>query len=150
MLDQDQMVIVIEDDKDDQYLIRKFAEDTHLKADFLFMNSGEDLDFYLFRDRLSQPFSFLRIPSIIILDLHLNGKNGFEILQSLKQHQFFKKIPVLVLSTSNNFNDINSCYALGCSGYFSKPVNEQEWKELMSAIKVYWFHCAAKPVLDSF
>jgi len=115
------MIIVIEDDKDDQFLIQSFAERSGIKADFILMDSGEQLDFYLFRDQVIETPHTWRMPALVILDLNLQGKNGFEILQQIKSHTFFRSIPVIILSTSKNPDDINQAYTLGCSGYFCKP-----------------------------
>jgi len=141
------MIIVIEDDKDDQFLIQNFAVKTELDADFIMMNSGEQLDFYMFREPVIEATSILRIPSLIMLDLNLQGKNGFEILEQLKLHHFFRKVPVIILSTSKSLDDIDKAYSLGCSGYFCKPNYDHEWIDLMSAIKLYWFNCASRPLL---
>lgn len=148
MLERDQMILVIEDDEDDQLLIKTVAEEARFDAEIVFLKGSEQVDYYLFRDMMMEPFSFVRLPTIIILDLKLQGKSGIEILAKIKAHKFLRQIPVLVLSASIAASDVQECYMLGCAGYFVKPTEQKEWFELFMAIENYWCRWACRPLLE--
>lgn len=88
-----------------------------------------------------------RPPSLIFLDLNLPGTDGREVLQRLKQSEEIRTVPVVVTSTSNNPTDINYCYATGASGYFTKPVDLEEFSSAFQTILTYWLRVLKLPEL---
>jgi CheY-like chemotaxis protein len=73
-----------------------------------------------------------------LLDLKLPKITGLEVLRQLKNHPKFHTIPVIVLTTSNEDQDIEEAYALGCNSYIRKPVEFSKFMEVASHIEVYW------------
>lgn len=78
------------------------------------------------------------LPDFIILDLNMPKMNGIEFLKMLKSKKTFKFIPIVVMSTSNNYNDIKKCYEVGISGYMIKPLHYKDYKEKITALLNYW------------
>lgn len=77
-------------------------------------------------------------PVVILLDLHLPKVNGLEVLQVLKSHPDFKKIPVVILTTSAESTDVETAYRLGANSYIVKPVDFEKFIEVAKNIELYW------------
>jgi CheY-like chemotaxis protein len=84
-------------------------------------------------------------PDLILLDLNLPGTDGREVLVVIKQHQTFRAIPVVVLSTSLSPKDVEACYQSGANSYLLKPMNFAQLKELIRATLDYWFKSVLLP-----
>lgn len=79
-----------------------------------------------------------QVPVVILLDLNLPRVNGLEVLEVLKKHDLYKRIPVVVLTTSSDNKDIERAYQLGANSYIIKPVNFDKFVEVASQIELYW------------
>ena len=78
------------------------------------------------------------IPDVILLDLNMPDTNGIEFLTYLKNHEKLKYIPTVVLTTSNNKDDIYQCYTIGIAGYFLKPLRYEDYEIKINSILDYW------------
>jgi len=86
-------------------------------------------------------------PCLILLDLNLPGTDGRDILEKLKQNERLKSIPVVVLTTSSDPNDIDTCYNKGANCYVVKPVNYDGLVETMRTLCNFWLKVVHLPVL---
>jgi CheY-like chemotaxis protein len=77
-------------------------------------------------------------PCVILLDLNMPKMNGFEFLRNAKASEILKKIPVIVLTTSDTDQNILESYELGVAGYITKPVDYRQFVEAMRTIDLYW------------
>jgi CheY-like chemotaxis protein len=78
------------------------------------------------------------LPVVILLDLKLPKVSGLEVLKVVKLHPKFKKIPIVILTTSADNLDINNAYILGANSYILKPVNFEKFIEVVEKIEIYW------------
>jgi CheY-like chemotaxis protein len=78
------------------------------------------------------------VPAVILLDLKLPRVDGLEVLRQLKAHAEFKRIPVVVLTTSAESADVRAAYALGVNSYIVKPVDFEKFVEVAAHIDLYW------------
>ncbi|MBU3013051.1 response regulator [Polaribacter vadi] len=78
------------------------------------------------------------IPSMILLDLNMPDMNGIEFLTIIKEKKDLKHIPVIILTTSSNNDDISECYRLGIAGYVVKPLKFEDYELKIQAIMNYW------------
>ena len=78
------------------------------------------------------------IPDIIILDLNMPKINGIEFLQILKNDNYLKYIPAVVLTTSNNHADVLECYKIGIAGYVLKPLKYEDYSKRIKRMIDYW------------
>ncbi len=85
------------------------------------------------------------LPGLILLDLNLIGLDGREVLKHLKASLPFKRIPVVVLSTSSSPKDVEVCYAEGANSYSVKPVDLEKFENFVALIKQYWLENAILP-----
>lgn len=77
-------------------------------------------------------------PCLILLDINMPKMNGIEFLQSLKENDGLKTIPVVMLTTSNDEKDKLESYNLGVAGYMLKPVDYQQFVQVMRSVNMYW------------
>ena len=85
------------------------------------------------------------LPAVILLDLKLPRVDGLEVLRQLKGHTEFRRIPVVVLTTSAESEDVARAYELGVNSYIVKPVDFDKFMEVASQIEIYWTMINARP-----
>lgn len=85
------------------------------------------------------------LPGLILLDLNLIGLDGREVLRALKAHPIFRKIPVIVFSTSENPKDVEACYSDGASAYSTKPADLDRFANFARQLKNYWLEYVILP-----
>ena len=136
--DQDNCLLIVDDDADDQYMIRQAF--TLLKFDIRIQTANDGVELF---DYLNKKGKFENIivpfPKVILLDLNMPVKDGRECLKEIKATSAFCKIPVVVYSTSSNPDDVAYSYELGASGYLVKPYSFNDLVEAMDIFKKYWF-----------
>ena len=132
-------ILCAEDDADYRLLTRRAMKASGLATDLRFVEDGEELMDYLHRrGRYTEPGSAPR-PALILLDLNLPKKDGREALEEIKRDPHWRRIPVVILTTSNAEEDVLRTYSLGASSYIRKPVNMTGLVDIMSTIGHYWF-----------
>ena len=87
-------------------------------------------------------------PSCILLDLNMPGLDGRKTLEAIKSNEHWRKIPVVILTTSDDERDIEGCYALGANTYVQKPVDLDGLFAAIQRLKEYWFEIAILPLED--
>ncbi|WP_019917562.1 response regulator [Methyloversatilis discipulorum] len=85
-------------------------------------------------------------PSLILLDINLPRVNGIEVLRHLKAHPKYRRIPVVVLSSSSEDRDLHDAYALGVNSFIVKPVDFDRFVEAAGQIERYWCELNQRPV----
>lgn len=84
-------------------------------------------------------------PRMILLDLNLPGTDGRDVLEQLKASKHARHIPVVILSTSNNEKDVETCYDKGANCYVQKPTSPDDYVIMAQALKNFWFEWASLP-----
>jgi two-component system response regulator len=77
-------------------------------------------------------------PMVVLLDLHLSRMNGFELLEYLRSNDATRLIPVIVLTSSIDEEDIKHAYRLGANSYIRKPINFKHFRKVVQALSYYW------------
>jgi len=138
-------ILMAEDDPDDQILLQKALEASHFLNEMHFVRDGEELLDYLYRRGLySEPAKAPR-PGLILLDLNLPKLNGQQVLANIKADANLRRIPVVVLTASQQQLDIHRSYELGASSYLTKPMQFESLVELMQTLRAYWFDIVELP-----
>lgn len=145
---QDKMLILIVEDSPEDYAIASRAiQRTHPSiAVHRCEDADEMLEFLYHRGRYED--STLPLPGIILLDLNLPAGDGREALETLKTSEKTRNIPVVILTTSSDERDIETCYAKGANSYIQKPVNMQGYLQTMERLKEYWFRIVTLPTRE--
>lgn len=84
-------------------------------------------------------------PTLILLDLNLPRKDGRQVLGLLKSQDEFRRIPAIILSSSDSDRDVTSCYSLGANCYMVKPIDLQAYRELVRTLEGFWLGAAKLP-----
>lgn len=138
-------VLLADDDSADVFLVqRAFAKlgvDLQLKV----VNDGDEAIAYLsgqsrYSDRTAFPF-----PNLLLLDLKMPRKSGFEVLQWVRSQPTLRRLPVIVLTSSNQTSDINRAYDHGANSYLVKTANPDAMQELTRIIDLYWNKLNERP-----
>ncbi|HXT02261.1 MAG TPA: response regulator [Elusimicrobiota bacterium] len=131
-------ILIAEDDDDDFELARMAFEKARVDSPLSRVKDGEELmDFLLRRGAYKDPAQ-LPFPMLILLDLRMPKKDGWEALAEIKSNPGLRRIPVAILTTSNEDGDIARCYDLGCNSYIKKPVGIGELAKVVQAVKDFW------------
>ena len=139
------MILMAEDDADDRLLTTKALARSRLRNNLRFVEDGVDLMDYLFhRGKYKDPNSSPR-PGVILLDLNMPKKDGREALEEIKADPSLRRIPVIVLTTSKQDEDIIRSYDLGANAFISKPVTFAGLVECMQALEKFWFEIVELP-----
>ncbi len=124
-------ILLVEDDHVDVMTILRALKEIHVVNPVVSMENGEAA-----LDYLRNPAS--ERPCIILLDLNMPIMNGIEFLQMIKHDAELKRIPVIVLTTSEEQQDKVHSFDLGVAGYMAKPVDYRRFVEMMRSIDLYW------------
>jgi two-component system response regulator len=128
-----------DDDEDDRELTRDAIEDERLAQRMQFVSDGQDLLDYL---RCDGAYAEETVPSprpsIILLDLNMPRMDGREALAEIKADRALRQIPVVVMTTSSDEQDVRNAYDLGASSYITKPVDHGRLIEVMKVVTDYW------------
>ncbi len=139
------IVLLVAEDNPDDRLLLELAWEEIAGVNLYFVEDGEELiDFLCCRGKYGDSSNAPQ-PDLILLDLKLPRKNGYEALQEIKTHPNLRKIPIIVLTTSKAESDIISSYDLGANSYFAKPDTFEKAIKLMQMINAYWFETANLP-----
>jgi CheY-like chemotaxis protein len=124
-------ILLVEDDQVDVMTVKRALKEIHVTNSVVNPENGEEALKYL-RDPNSAK------PCIILLDLNMPIMNGIEFLQVVKHDAQLKRIPVVVLTTSEEQQDKVNSFDLGVAGYMAKPVDYRQFVEVMRSIDAYW------------
>lgn len=131
-------ILLVEDNSDDQALTLRALKRNNIANEVVVVNDGVEALDYLFargdyasRDRTA-------MPQVILLDLKLPKLNGFEVLRHLQDDDLTRMLPVVILTSSKEQEDLLSGYSLGANSYIRKPVDFDEFMETVKQLGVYW------------
>ncbi len=142
-----QTILIVEDSDEDFEIAERALRESQMKNPLRRCEDGQETLDYLYH---SGPYSDAPAPrpGIILLDLNLPGVDGRRVLSRIKSDEALKDIPVVVLTTSSDKRDIESCYGMGANTYIAKPVDLDDFVESLKRVKAYWFETAILPVRD--
>ncbi len=139
-------ILLADDDEEDREFTRDALQNSHLANEMRFVVDGQDLLDYL---RHEGVYANGRIeakrPGIILLDLNMPKKDGREALAEIKADADLRRIPVVVLTTSKDEEDIFRTYDLGVNSFITKPVTFTGLVEVMRTWQRYWFELVELP-----
>jgi CheY-like chemotaxis protein len=148
--DQEITLLLVEDDAGDQELTRRALAHDSLPIDLRIVNDGEEaMDYLRRRNKFLDVIDSPR-PDLILLDLNMPRMNGREVLEQLKGDRDLGRIPVVVLTTSQQEADILQSYDLGCNSYIRKPVEMDQFIDAVQQLGKYWFEVVTLPIAEDF
>ena len=124
-------ILLVEDDSVDTMTVKRALKDLKVTNQLICMTNGEEALEYLRNESNKKP-------CVILLDLNMPKMNGVEFLKIAKADEELKKIPVVVLTTSKEEQDIVESFNLSIAGYIVKPTDYKKFVEAIRAIDLYW------------
>lgn len=135
-------ILICEDNPGDVYIINSVLANSSTSYDLHYVSNGEAALEYL--HRTGQYKNELR-PDLILLDLNLPQRHGFEVLKEIKTSPEFKAIPVIVLTSSQSEQDVIKSYELHCSCFVTKPLGLNDFTNAMKDIEQFWLRLVKLP-----
>ncbi len=131
-------ILLVEDNpRDAELTIRAFKKHNLANQLYVAKDGAEALDFIFCQGEYAE-HAKLRLPKVVLLDLKLPKIDGLEVLHAIKSNEQTCRIPVVILTSSQQDPDIKSAYDLGANSYVVKPVNFEGFVEAMSQLGQYW------------
>lgn len=144
ILEQPKTVLLVEDNPDDEKLMLRALRMSETPMNVIVARDGAEAEAYLFGDPESgrQPG---RPPSLILMDLKLPRRVGVEVLQRIRSSEETCKMPVVVLTSSDEERDIVDSYENGANSYIRKPVDFEVFVDTVRQIGLYWLVLNRRP-----
>ncbi len=135
-------IFLVEDNPADVLLTVEALRESNVSHDLNVVNNGADALAYV--KRQGKYADSLR-PDIILLDINIPKKDGFEVLKEIKEDPNLKRIPVIILTTSSSKQDISRAYDLHASCYIVKPIELDDFFTIIKKIEDFWFTVVRLP-----
>lgn len=135
---EEKRILLVEDNPDDEALTLRALKKNNILNEVIVARDGVEALDYLFGTGLYEGRDTLDQPELILLDLKLPKINGLEVLKSLRADKRTALQPVVILTTSNEEQDIISSYELGANSYIRKPVDFNQFIEAVGHLGLYW------------
>ncbi|MGA1823852.1 MAG: response regulator [bacterium] len=127
-------ILLVEDDESDVYLItRAFAKDSNPSSLHVASNGEEALEYLRDGD-----YRNAGTIDLILLDINMHKMNGFEMLEEMRKDSKIRRIPVVMLTSSDRSQDIEKAFELGANSYVTKPLDVKKFVTTISKINGYW------------
>ncbi len=147
---KDNFILLVEDNEDDIILTIRALKKGHILNRIVVVKDGQEAIDFLFCQGFYNNRDKKDIPILILLDLKLPKLEGVEVLKAIKSDEVTKLIPVVVLTTSNEERDILNCYGCGVNSYIKKPVDFEQFSEVVKQIGLYWLLLNISPLNKNF
>ena len=141
-------VLLVEDDPSDARLIQRAFGKLDASLAIIRLTNGDDVVSYLAGESPYENRTTYPLPSIILLDIKLPRRSGFEVLQWVRrQPTALNRLPVVMLTSSRHSVDINRAYDLGANSYLAKPETASQLEQLATRFQHYWMGLNESPDL---
>lgn len=139
-------ILLAEDDEDDRVLLQAAVDESDLPIAMVMVEDGESLLDYLrgrgtYAAQQGQP-----LPALVLLDLNMPRKDGHEALQEIRRSPALRHLPVIVLSTTQQQEEVQRMYSAGANAFITKPTTFEELVHIVQMIYVFWFQVAQLPL----
>jgi two-component system, response regulator len=131
-------ILLVEDNSSDAEMTIEALKKNNLSNRLLHLKDGAAALDYIFAEGKFAGRQVEDTPRVILLDLKMPKVNGIEVLQKIRGDERTKRIPVVVLTSSNEDPDIRICYDLGANSYVVKPVEFDKFQKAISSLGLYW------------
>lgn len=127
----DKIILLVEDNPDDEKLALRALEKSNVANEVVVVRDGEQaFDYLIKNDNI--------IPAVVLLDLKLPKVSGLELLEQIRGNEKTKLVPVVILTSSNEEEDLWRSYKLGANSYVRKPVDFEQFADAIKQLSLYW------------
>jgi CheY-like chemotaxis protein len=143
----EKVILLVEDNPDDEALAIRALKRHHVGNEIVVAHDGVEALEYLFGTGSYEGRDVSLKPSVVLLDLKLPRVDGLEVLRRLREDDRTRLLPVVVLTTSSEEQDLLDSYSLGCNSYIRKPVDFVQFSEAIRQLGMYWLLMNQPPPL---
>jgi CheY-like chemotaxis protein len=140
-------ILLVEDNPDDEALAIRALKRNHISNEIVVAHDGVEALDYLFGTGAHAGRDLSLKPTVVLLDLKLPRVDGLEVLRRLREDDRTRLLPVVVLTTSSEEQDMLKSYSLGCNSYIRKPVDFVQFSEAIRQLGLYWLLMNEPPPL---
>ncbi|MDD3877670.1 MAG: response regulator [Bacteroidales bacterium] len=127
------VIISVEDDSGHAKLIEKNLKKSEVVENIIHFENGEEVLNFLMR-KGDKPHREKNIHYVLLLDIRMPKIDGLEVLRQVKMDEELRKMPVIMLTTTDDPNEIELCYKLGCNNYITKPVDYDKFSDILKSL----------------
>ncbi|MDX2271718.1 MAG: response regulator [Cyanobacteriota bacterium] len=131
-------ILLVEDNPDDEVLTLRALARNRISNEVIVARDGIEALDYLYGTGIYAGRDLTKMPTLILLDLKLPKVDGLEVLRRLRMDERTKLLPVVMLTTSKEEQDLLASYSLGCNSYICKPVDFVQFTEAVNQLGIYW------------
>ena len=142
-------ILLVEDDSNDILFIQRAFRQTKFENSMQVVRDGDEAVAYLSGEGKYANRSLYPLTGMILLDLKLPRRSGLEVLEWLRIQPVLKRIPVVILTSSKENNDVNKAYDIGVNSYLLKPVNYNALNEMIETLNAFWLRLNCYPSIVS-
>jgi two-component system response regulator len=141
-------ILLVEDNNSDVLLTKRALKKGNVTSKLIVAEDGEEALDYLFGTRKYTLRDIAELPALVLLDLKLPKVDGLEVLRCIRENEKTKTLPVVILTSSKEEQDVAASYDLGANSYIQKPVNSATFAEVILTICSYWLELNETPPLS--
>ena len=134
----EKMILLVEDNPDDEALTMRALKQSKLVNDVVVAHDGSEALDFMFGTGAHEGRDLSHLPTVVLLDLKLPKVSGLEVLQRLREDARTRLVPVVVLTSSSEDEDMMRSYRLGANSYVRKPVVFGKFADAVSQLGLYW------------
>ena len=138
-------ILIADDDADDRDLVRDAFNECQVGCPLHFVHDGEDLMAYLTRRAPFTDAGQYPMPGLILLDLNMPRKDGLEVLEDIARYPHLRQIPVVILTTSSEAEDVTASYQAGVNSFITKPASYDGLLNVVRTLEKYWLGIVELP-----
>jgi two-component system, response regulator len=135
---RDETILLVEDNPDDELLTRRALKKSNVCNEVVVARDGAEALDYLFATGKHEGRSPLAMPQVILLDLGLPKVDGLEVLRQIRSDERTKRLPTVILTSSEDQRDLVEGYGLGANGYVRKPLDLDQFRAAVQKLGLYW------------
>ena len=137
-MDNKKVILLVEDNPDDEELTLRALKKNHIQNEVVVARDGVEALDYLLGTGAHTGRDLTHLPEVVLLDLKLPKVDGLEVLRRIRAEARTKLLPVVMLTSSVEENDLAQCYAGGANSYVRKPVDFVQFMEVVRQLGLYW------------
>ena len=134
----EKVILLVEDNPDDEELTLRALKKNNIQNDVVIARDGAEAIEYLFGEGKYAGRDISQVPSVTLLDLKLPKVDGLEVLKRIREHEQTKFLPVVILTSSKEEQDLIKGYSLGANSYIRKPVDFSQFIDAVRQLGLYW------------
>jgi two-component system response regulator len=134
----DKIILLVEDNPDDEALTRRALKKNNILNDLVVAHDGAEALDYLYGTGSHAGRDASMLPQVVLLDLKLPKVDGLEVLRRIRADEHTRLLPVVILTSSNEDQDLLNSYSLGANSYVRKPVDFNQFMDAVRQLGLYW------------